>query len=303
MKRLKQFVRLVIRATIPLRVYKIYSKNPQVLECHKFPQRTHAKYLCIFASYSGKGHVEEYVFNYLSTLVNCGFDIAFVTTSERLTLADLDKLSMLCVRVIRRKNVGYDFGSWKAGLFHANISLDTYERVLLTNDSYYAPLFPLTEALAKVNSDIFGITDSFEIQYHMMSYFVLYSKRILNSVSFMNQWKDVRMIPTRLKTLVIYLYEVGMSQKFQRKGFTIAAYCGVKDLCNYIGNPQIPLSRINTVHRYWKELIEKMRCPILKVDIFWRFLTPQGDESWREVVRKTGYDENLILYHQQNKRT
>lgn len=288
---------------IPLRVYKIFSKNPQVLECHKFPERAQARGLCIFASYSGKNQVEDYVFNYLSTLVNCGFDIAFITTSERLTPADRDKLGKLCVRVMRRKNVGYDFGSWKAGLFHANLNLEAYDRVLLTNDSYYAPLYPLTEALAKVDSDIFGITDSFEIQYHMMSYFVLYSEKILNSSSFKKQWKDVRMIPTRLKTLVIYLYEVGMSQKFQRKGFTIAAYCGVKDLCHRIGNPQIPVSSINTVHRYWKELIEKMRCPILKVDIFWRFLDPQGDESWKEVVRKTGYDENLILNHQQSKRT
>lgn len=309
-QRLKQKIRailrlaslFIIRMMISLRIYKIFPKNPKILECHEFPGCVRTSKLCIFASYSRKNLVEDYVFAYLAALSRCGFDIIFVTTADILAPSDIQRLGQFCTRVVRRENTGYDFGSWKAGLLDSGLDAFGYDQVLLTNDSYYAPLFPISEALNKPTSDIYGITDSFEIQYHLMSYFVLYTGKILKSEAFRQQWQDIRMIPTRLKTLIIYLYEVGMCQKFRKQGFSVNAYCRVEDLINQIGNVRLPLSRINTVHRYWKELIEKMRCPILKVDLFWRFFDPQGDESWRTIVRKTGYDENLILRHRQDKK-
>ena len=220
------------------------------------------------ASFSATGDVADYVLHNLNSLRAAGFDVVFVTTGAKISAADLASLSKICVRVLRRENTGYDFGSWKAGLFEAGVDLKDFNQLLLTNDSYYGPLHPWLPVLAKANTDLYGITDSYGIAYHLMSYFVLYNEEILHSKQFSNYWQDVRMIPTFLKTLIIYAYEVGLSQKFQKDGFSISAYCPEKSLFDTMPENLHLFGQTITVHRFWRELIENMHCPILKVDVF-----------------------------------
>lgn len=291
-----------MRLMLHMRLLKFFPGNPRVLECHSFLQGKIRRRLCVFAGFSRSGVIEDYVLSNLKALHANGFDIIYVTTAASLNADDLKALSALCIRVLRRKNTGYDFGSWKAGLFYAGVDIDNYDQLLLTNDSYYGPLFPWQDVFAKAQSDLFGITDSSGIRYHLMSYFVFYNTNALHSTQFRRYWQDVRMIPTLLKTLVIYAYEVGMSQKFQRDGFSIGAYCTEKALATALPGSHELIARTIIVHRFWRELIEIMHCPILKVDVFWRVLNGGADASWREVLRRTSYDVTLIDLHQQKLR-
>jgi lipopolysaccharide biosynthesis protein len=293
---------IVIDTFLYLCLYKFFPRNPGILESHLFPGSQNKKSLCVFASYSRSGSVAEYVFQYMSAIEQAGFDIIFVTTSSIVKPEDLERLRSVCVQVIIRKNVGYDFGSWKAGLIYSGVDRKKYDRLLLTNDSCYAPIYPLSEALEGAKGDLYGITDSFEIDYHLMSYFVLYSSPVFHSPLFDRLWLDLRMIPTSFKSLVVLLYEIGMSQTYLRHGYTLLAYCPIKDLLRTISVTGGKNLKVNAVHRYWRELIEQMRCPILKVDLFWRYLNPQNDDSWIEVIRKTDYDEELINLHQRSLR-
>lgn len=285
-----------MRQMVRFRLIKLFSANPRVAERHLFSQNSGKTRLCVFASFSKMSEVEDYVFANLEALRDFGFDIAFVTTANRIQNADLERLARLCMCVMRRENTGYDFGSWKAGILHSGIDLKKYDQLLLTNDSYYGPLFPWQQALAVAKTDLYGITDSHGIAYHLMSYFVLYNKNILHSPEFLRAWQDVRMIPTILKTLVIYAYEVGMSQKFQQAGFSISAYCAEKELFERLPQHAHLFNQTIIVHRFWRELIELMHCPILKVDTFWRVF--QGDTAWQTVLKETGYDTQLIERHQ-----
>lgn len=290
-----------MRVSLRLGVLKLLPRNPQVLENHTGSPSQEKYRLCIFASFSGTGEVADYVFHNLAALSASGFDIIFVTTAAKINDADLTALRKICLRVLRRKNTGYDFGSWKAGLFHSGIDLQQYKQLILTNDSYYGPLFPWSDALAKASTDLYGITDSYGIQYHLMSYFVLYNERILHSAPFKKYWQDVRMIPTMLKTLIIYAYEVGLSQKFQQDGFSISAHCPEKSLFDAMPDNRHLFGQTITVHRFWRELIENMHCPILKVDVFWRVLAGAADPAWKKIVQKAGYDVSLIERHQKRK--
>ena len=261
----------------------------------------HRRSASIFASFSATGEVADYVVYNITALRAAGFDVVFVTTAAEISAADLGRLSKVCLRVLRRANTGYDFGSWKAGMFYAGMDLKDYDQLLLTNDSYYGPLHPWAQVLAKANTDLYGITDSYGVAYHLMSYFVLYNKEILHSPQFNKYWRDVRMIPTILKTLIIYAYEVGMSQKFQKDGFSISAYCPEKSLFDTMPENRHLFGQTITVHHFWRELIEDMHCPILKVDVFWRVLGGTADPAWKKVVRKAGYDASLIERHQSRK--
>jgi lipopolysaccharide biosynthesis protein len=295
----KRCARWCMRVALRLGALRFLPKDPRVVESHDGLKTGKRTRLCIFASYSRTGEVEDYVFHNLKQLQASGFDTIFVTTAAGIPEKDLQRLRKLCIRILRRDNAGYDFGSWKAGIFHAGIDIKTYDQLLVTNDSYYGPIFSWKKVLAQAHSDLYGITDSYGVRYHLMSYFVLYNKRILHSPAFLRCWQDVRMIPTILKTLVIYAYEVGMSQKFQRDGFSVAAYCPEKKLFDKLPAQRNLLGKTIIVHRFWKELIELMHCPILKVDTFWRVLNPAGDKTWLHVLKKAGYDTRLIRRHQE----
>lgn len=298
---IKRLARFFMRISLRLGVLKLLPRNPHVLENQAGCAAQGKQRLCVFASFSGTGEVAEYVFHNLSALKATGFDVIFVTTAAKISAADLARLSQNCLRVLRRKNTGYDFGSWKAGLFYAGIDLLQYKQLILTNDSYYGPVYPWAEALAKADTDLYGITDSYGIAYHLMSYFVLYNAKILHSQQFRSYWLDVRMIPTVLKTLIIYAYEVGLSQKFQKDGFSISAYCPEKSLFDTMPESRDLLGKTIIVHRFWRELIENMHCPILKVDVFWRVLDAAADTSWRKTLQDAGYEVALIEQHRKGR--
>ncbi len=286
-----------MRISLHLGVLRLLPRNPHVLENHAGCAPQGKGRLCVFAGFSAAGEIADYVFHNLAALNASGFDVIFVTTAAKINAPDLARLTKICLRVMLRQNTGYDFGSWKAGLFHSGVELQHYQRLLLTNDSYYGPLYPWAEVLSKASTDLFGITDSYGIAYHLMSYFVLYNEKILHSEQFRKYWQDVRMIPTILKTLIIYAYEVGLSQKFQKDGFSVSAYCPENSLFDTMPQNRHLFGRTIIVHRFWRELIENMHCPILKVDVFWRVLDAAADASWRTVLQDAGYDVSLIEQH------
>lgn len=253
--------------------------------------------LCIFAHYSRTNHVSPHVFHYLQAIYESNFSIVFVSTADHLSEESLAKLRQICMKIVIRKNIGYDFGSWKCGLLYCDLDLKRYNRLLLTNDSIYAPLYPLREALTTMNADMNGITDSYEIKYHLMSYFILYNKSIFHTDNFLQKWRTVRMLPNILKGLIIELYEIGISQFFLNDGYSLHAYLPVKKLAEkYVPSKQ--LESINSVHMLWPQLVAYERCPIMKVDLFPRFIKQGQFNDWRSHLKLTDYPIELITQHQ-----
>lgn len=91
-----------------------------------------SKSLCFFAHYDPQNRVDPYVLRYLQALVNCGFQIVFVSTSL-LSDRDVESLSPLCLEVIQRPNGGLDFASWATA--YERYGRGHYGELLLANDS------------------------------------------------------------------------------------------------------------------------------------------------------------------------
>src|SRR5687768_12813896 len=72
--------------------------------------------VCLFCSYDKENIVKENVYYYLNKLMLAGFDIVFISSSDTIVDADLEKLSKCCIKIINRENRGYDFYGWKTGL-------------------------------------------------------------------------------------------------------------------------------------------------------------------------------------------
>ena len=140
--------------------------------------------ICIFSHFDKDNKVDNYVVAYLRELKTNQCDIVFVSTAEGLDKNELSKISSLCSQIIIKENIGYDFGSWSHGINECNDILNKYNKLIICNDSVYAPLFKFDTMFDKMNLsnlDAWSITDSHEISYHMQSYFIVFNKKIVNN--------------------------------------------------------------------------------------------------------------------------
>ena len=65
------------------------------------------------------------------------FDIVFITTSENMNIKELKKISSYIKISIIKKNIGYDFISWKTGLYAVD-KYNYYKQIIHLNDSIFS---------------------------------------------------------------------------------------------------------------------------------------------------------------------
>ena len=271
---------------------------------------------CVYAHYDKENIIQEYVYHALSIVRTSGFSICFVTTSELIKPKTANRLRELVLISIRRANLGYDFGSYKSGIMHLSDRGLLKGPVLITNDSVYGPLTELGSTLRKSHKyDLFGITDSIEHAYHIQSYFILYSKRLVMSAAFKSFWGLVsdlsEITDMNCKHKLILENEIGGSQFFLEQGFRIGAAFpytkilkqSVYSYARYIESAAttpgiiLPLlkTHLNTTHSYWKILIE-MGCPYIKRELLFRNPLLVDISAWAASISASfQYDLDLIL--------
>jgi lipopolysaccharide biosynthesis protein len=218
--------------------------------------------VCFFSSYSFSGVVEEYVYYYLKELKKAGFSIVFISTSA-LQEKCVDRLSEYVFLIIERENKCPDFGSWKVGLSMLNWG-KKLNSVLLVNDSVFGPFFDLGDIISpmKKKYDVWGMTDSYEVEYHLQSYFLYFNKTAIASEVFTKFWRNVDLSAS--KEEVIYKYEVGLSGIFARSNLQLGAYASIDMLSkNAVHGHKI----INPTLVFWKSLIKEHQFPFLKREL------------------------------------
>jgi lipopolysaccharide biosynthesis protein len=132
--------------------------------------------------------------------------------------------------VLRRPNLGYDFGSWAVALdrFPEVAGLD---RVILTNDSMagpFAPLAPLLADFEAAGTDVWSLTDSYQLGHHMQSFFVGFRGGVLAEPALRTFFRRVRVEPTKMD--VVERYEVGLTVACLRGGYTMSTRFRAQDL-------------------------------------------------------------------------
>ncbi|NJL72016.1 MAG: polysaccharide biosynthesis-like protein [Candidatus Competibacteraceae bacterium] len=283
-----------------------------------------ARRIAVMIHYDSGGVVHEYVHYYLAQLQDVGFATIFVTNGPAPSAPDRDRVLRVCARLIRRRNVGYDFGGWKEGIA-AVPDLTRLDQLLIANDSVYGPFHhvgDLVDRMSPMEADVWGMTDSWDRRYHLQSYFMLFHGAALQAPGFADFWRRLRYIQS--KTWVIRRYEIGLTRAM------LAANLRVKALYPYrmcaaaladaviqhgaLGD-QVDATRqdyirmlyrliiagrpVNSTHFFWDYLIANMGFPFIKRELLQRnpahipLLT-----YWERVVRENSiYDTSLITRH------
>jgi hypothetical protein len=191
--------------------------------------------VAIFVHFDRRGEVRPYVLHYVGVLQQCGFSVVFVTNSGKLQDASIRALQPLCAGILVRRNIGYDFGAMREGLEALVLPRDNTELVLFANDSVYGPLRPLDPIMAQIDfdqADMWGATESWQVRYHLQSYFLIVGRKVLADANWKIFWQRVR--PVQSKEWVIRHYEVGLTQAVVRSRLICNAMWRYNDLIGQV---------------------------------------------------------------------
>ena len=192
-----------------------------VIECNNadFSQDSFA----VIAHWAPDSNISKSLEKYLTELKKNGFELILVSASpgkEQLKFGqDLEN----SITIIRKPNLGYDFGSWSIAL-EAFPQLINKSEILLTNDSLIGPLFSLDSLISKLRGSQFSITsitDNLQLQYHLQSYFLYFKDGSFANKNIQKFFADIAHHTT--KNEIILKYELGLTRVAQLSGIFVGA--------------------------------------------------------------------------------
>jgi hypothetical protein len=194
-------------------------------EAGSAPARTAGRRIALYAHYSASGRISSMVCKQLACYQAHGFDVVFVTNSEKVDEESWRAAAAHCWHLVRRRNIGLDFGAWRdsAALL---LTGRPPEELLLVNDSVLGPirsLAPLFACARMMGSGAVGLTESRQGGVHLQSYFLL-----MLGVAVTADTLDF-LFRLRLSTgkwLMVQRGELGLTRFLVRRGHRVAALFG-----------------------------------------------------------------------------
>lgn len=178
----------------------------------------------LFVHWDRGGRVRKELFAYIAQLRDAGRSVVFVTNAGEIEPTAEARLVALCAGILIRRNIGYDFGAWRDAIETLDLPRAGTEEIIIANDSVLGPFRPLDTTLLRLDygeTDVWGLTDSWQQRYHLQSYFVAFGPRAIRAPAFRKFWSGV--IPAPSKAFIIRKYEIGMTQTMLDSGIRVSA--------------------------------------------------------------------------------
>ena len=177
----------------------------------------------VIAQFSQQHHISRSLNTMIAELLGAGYRIVVSSSCQspsELVFADSVRDR---VTVLRKPNLGYDFGSWACALaWDPNIAHAGH--LLLLNDSLVGPFSALDAILTgfqESRADVYGLTDTTQFGYHLQSYFLGFKQGILEDPELRRFWMGIRHESNKQK--IIQRNEIGFSRLLRREGYASEA--------------------------------------------------------------------------------
>ena len=215
-----------------------YFRNPkQIISVWPEAGITLGPRVVLFMHFDGAGNVRPQIFDYLNDLAANNLEVVFVTNAAKLNAPALQNLQEICAGIIIRRNIGYDFGAWRDAILHLDLPQAQTEEVILANDSVFGPLTPMGDVLRRINykkADVWGLTESWQVRYHLQSFFMAFGPAALQAEAWRKFWRQVRPVP--MKAYVVRTYEIGITQAMVKGGLSCTAMWPYETLLKKVDN-------------------------------------------------------------------
>jgi hypothetical protein len=185
----------------------------------------------IFSHFDRHARIRTHTRAYIDALSAEGLDVVFVSNAARLTPPDLAWVRERAVRIVIRRNLGYDFAAWRDAMAACGLPATNTSLLLLANDSVYGPLYPLRTVLSRIDfneADVWGATDSWQHRFHLQSFFLAFGPKAFGHEAFGVFWRSIRNV--RSKAWVISRYEMGLSRALIDAGLRCKAIWSYADM-------------------------------------------------------------------------
>ncbi len=241
------------------------------------------KRICLFAGFDKKGEIADYVVYYLKALSQFA-DVYYWGDFES-SEVEKNKLKPYCKGVYCAKHGKYDFGSWQELIQKlGREKIETYDELILANDSCYGPLFDFDSLFTEMDSrdcDFWGLSAAFNQHIHLQSYYIVLKQPILRSPILYDFFARVKSESNYNE--VCLAYEDRFTYVLSKSGFRFSSFIEYRELENH------PYKDIVSA-------IKRHHFPLLKVKFFLGGIRDQaGVEDWRKVIKDyTNYPVDLI---------
>ena len=222
--------------------------------------------IAIFSIHLDELILAEYIKLSCKELTENGYDVILIITYNK-TLS-IDSVRLFSEKylkshyIIIRNNYGKDFGGFKDALEH--VGQKKYDDIMLLNDSMIGPLFKSTfvSDFNKIRGDVVGITDSYDMKYHLQSSFLKFSgKENINILTdFFKTYE-----PSNDRYIIVRYGEVALSDCYRKRNKNLVPYVSTIQL--WSDNGYVNKLEDNAQHAYWSELVFKYKVPFVKREL------------------------------------
>jgi lipopolysaccharide biosynthesis protein len=242
--------------------------------------------IAVFAHWAADARVSRSAVELTRALLGFGYEVVFVSAAEGTAPLEWAADRPAGVTVLRRPNIGYDFGSWATALDRYPAIAAT-PHVLLLNDSLVGPFQPIDHLLERFHesaADVWGLTDTTQFCHHLQSYCLGFKSRTLLEAPLSRFWLDIRVEPSRER--VIWHNEIGLGRLLDRERFVTEAAIPYWRVVRENQNPTI---------LGWRGLLDE-GFPFVKRQLLLQpHVAPDGPHVRAEILRRFGVNVDAWL--------
>nr|WP_246732843.1 rhamnan synthesis F family protein [Methylobacterium sp. BTF04] len=244
-------------------------------EIRRSPTNLKNRDVCVFVTYSRDGVIAPHTQIYVEALQANDVDVVLTIVTDGLD-RELPSFTETVAGLVVRINHGWDFAAW-ATVLSAIPEVWLARSLILTNDSIFGPTDAdrfriLMDRVRSSSADVIALTDSHQVQPHLMSYFSVLKNEALKSKVIRSFWNNIRSI--RNKQTVINQYEITSLSLVNEAELKHEVFFPTKKRFDRARNPTL---------ENWRELLES-GFPFLKVQLLRDRLTQSDTSGWQTLI-------------------
>jgi hypothetical protein len=212
-------------------------KNESTFECNN--AKLDVERIAYFAQWSSSEKVSTSTQRLIKELMEFGYSVVLISACESPKPLDIDDDIRQKITIIRKPNIGYDFGSWSVAMQLLPTSRSA-GHVIVVNDSLVGPftgLYDLFSALESSPYDVTGITDSIQMRHHVQSYLLHFKNGSFQNPGIVDFWNNIFVQEDKME--VIKSYELGLTAKAQAANLFVGALYPWNLVGQYWHNPSV----------------------------------------------------------------
>lgn len=195
--------------------------------------------VALVASWAPDARVSRSLSELVRSLDAAGYPAIVIRASDDTAPLHWDSAPPASTVVLRKPNIGYDFGSWAVALDRFP-ALAKRRNVILVNDSMVGPFRALDEMAHSFESsraDVWGATSTRQVIPHLQSYLLGFRNGVLADPAVRQFWRSVNHLED--KSQIISDYELGLSRLLRAEGVTSDAWFASERVVAPADNPVI----------------------------------------------------------------